>query len=174
MLENYNKYKILKIFLFNPSESFRLRELSRLTKISPPSVINYLGQFEKQGLIKIYKKTDIPFYKANPESEELSFFRKLAVLYELDKSKLVDYLWDNLAPEAIILYGSYAKAEFTEQSDIDLFIIGKEKPMNLNEFEKRLNAKVHLMFESDAKNIPEKLKNNLCNGVVLKGYFKVF
>ena len=46
MLNKYNRYKLLKIFLFNPTESFRLRELSRLSKISPPSVVNYLKEAE--------------------------------------------------------------------------------------------------------------------------------
>ncbi len=48
MLEKYNKYKLLKIFLFNPIESFRLRELSRLSGISPPSVMAYLKEFEDE------------------------------------------------------------------------------------------------------------------------------
>ena len=52
MLDKYNKYKLLKLFLDSPTDSFRLREIARLTKISPPSVMNYLKDFEKEGLIK--------------------------------------------------------------------------------------------------------------------------
>jgi len=174
MFEKYNRYKLLKIFLFNPTESFRLRELSRLSEISPPSVVEYLNEFEKEGLIQRYVKRDIPFYKANQNNEKLVFYRKTAIFYELHNTGLVDYLWDKLAPEAIILYGSYAKAEFTEESDIDLFIIGKEKNLDLGDFEKKLGTNIHLMFDPDIKKIPSKLKNNLCNGIVLKGYLKVF
>ena len=173
MLEKYNRYKLLKVFLFNPEESFRLRELSRLSKISPPSVMNYLKEFEKEGLIKSYTKREIPFYSSNMESVKLVFYRKLAVLYELENSGVVDYLWDKLAPEAIILYGSYAKGEFTEQSDIDLFVIGKESKVDLKNYEKKLGKNIHLMFDN-IKNIPNNLKNSLCNGIVLKGYFKGF
>ncbi|UZE93864.1 MAG: nucleotidyltransferase domain-containing protein [Candidatus Pacearchaeota archaeon] len=174
MLEKYNKYKLLKIFLFSPSDSFRLRELSRLSKISPPSVMNYLREFEKKELIRRFKKRNIPYYQAIMDNENFVFYRKLAVLYELHSSGLIDYLWEELAPEAIILYGSYAKGEFIEYSDIDLFIIGKEKEINCNKFEEKLNARIHLMFEKEVKKIPKNLKNNLCNGIVLKGYFKVF
>lgn len=173
MLEKYNRYKLLKVFLFSPGDSFRLRELSRISKISPPSVINYLKEFEKEELIKTYKKRGVPYYQANVDNENLIFYKKLAVLYELYDSGLINYLWEKLAPEAIILYGSYAKGEFTEQSDIDLFIIGKEKKVDCAEFEKKLSANIHLMFEKEAKSIPKNLKNNLCNGIVLKGYFKV-
>lgn len=173
MLENYNKYKLLKIFLDNPTESFRLRELSRLSKISPPSVMNYLREFENQEIIKKYKKRDIPFYKAIRENEKFILYKKLSIIYELNVSGLVEYLWDKLSPEAIILYGSYAKGESIENSDIDLFIIGKEKKLNLEKFEKKLGKGIHLMFEDSPKNIPKELKNNLINGIVLKGYFKV-
>jgi predicted nucleotidyltransferase len=174
MLENNNNYKILKIFLFSPNDSFRLRELSRMSKISPPSVMNYLKKFEKEELIKSYRKRDIPYYRANIENQNLNFYKRLATLYELHKSGLIEYLWDKLAPEAIILYGSYAKGEFTEESDMDIFIIGKEKRINIEDFEKKLAVKLHMLFEENPKKIHEKLKNNLCNGLVLKGYFKPY
>lgn len=172
MFEKYNRYKILKLFLFSPNDSFRLRELSKLSEISPSSVINYLNEFEKENLIIPYEKRGIPFYKSNLESERLTFYRKIAILYELENSGVIDFLWDKLAPESIILYGSYAKGEFTEDSDIDLFIVGNEKEIDLSDFERKLDAPIHLMFEKDIKKIPCSLKNNLANGVVLKGYFK--
>src|SRR3989344_4060846 len=132
MLNKYNRYKLLKIFLFNPTESFRLRELSRLSKISPPSVVNYLKEFEKQELIKSYVKRDIPFYKAEIDNEKFRQYKKLSILFELENSGFIDFLWDRLSPECIILYGSYAKGESTESSDIDLFINPKEKSSLLN------------------------------------------
>ena len=87
---------------------------------------------------------------------------------------MTNFLWDELSPKAIILYGSFAKGESLEESDIDLFVIGKERKIKLEEFEKKLGRKIHLMFDDNPKNIPNELKNNLINGVVLKGYFKVF
>ncbi|OYT32192.1 hypothetical protein B6U93_02410 [Candidatus Woesearchaeota archaeon ex4484_78] len=174
MFKNYNKYKILKLFLNSPTESFRLRELSRLSNISPLSVMNYLKKFEKEGLIKRFVKRKIPFYQAERDNEKFILYQKLSIIYELHESGLVDDLWDKLSPEAIILFGSFAKGEAVESSDIDIFIIGKEKKIDLTEFEKKLNKKIHLMFEPNLKNISKELKNNLINGVVLKGFLKVF
>ncbi len=172
MLQKYNRYKLLKIFLDNPTESFRLRELSRLSKISPPSVVNYLKEFEQENLIKKYKKRDIPFYEAERDNEHFIFYKKLSIIYELHESGLVNYLWNNLAPKAIILYGSHARGESLEESDIDIFIIGKERKIRLGNYEKKMGKEIHLMFDSDPKNIPNELKNNLINGFILKGYFK--
>jgi predicted nucleotidyltransferase len=174
MLKNYNRYRLLKIFLEYPTEMFRLRELSRLSKISPLSVMNYLKEFGKEGIMKSFKKRDIPFYQAIRDNERFILYKKISIIYEINESGLADELWEKLSPEAVILYGSYTKGESVEESDIDIFIIGKEKEINLTEFEKKLGKKIHLMFEQDVKKIPKELKNNLVNGIVLKGYFKVF
>ena len=174
MLQNYNRYKLLKVFLDNSTESFRLRELSRMSKISPPSVLNYLKEFEKQDLIKRYEKRDVPFYQANLDNEDFIQYKKLSILFELHDSGLIDFLWEKLSPEAIILYGSQIKGESTENSDIDLFIIGREKRIDIEKFQKKLNSEIHLLFEKNPINISKELKNNLINGVVLKGYLKLF
>jgi len=173
MLKKYNRYILLKIFLDNPTESFRLRELSRLSKISPLSVMNYLKEFEKEGLIQRSQKRDIPFYTAVRDNEKFILYKKISIIYELNESGLVDFLWEKLSPDAIILYGSYAKGESIEVSDIDIFVVCKEKKIELEEFEKKLSKKIHLMFEADVKKIPKELRNNLINGIVLKGYFKI-
>lgn len=174
MLQNYNRYKILKVFLDNPTESFRLRELSRLSKLAPLSVINYLKEFESQELIRKYEKRGIPFYQAIRDNKDFIFYKKISILYQLHNSGVIELLWEKLSPEAIILYGSHAKGEAIEQSDIDIFIIGKEKIINLDAFEKKLGKAIHLMFESNINKIPKELKNNLINGLVLKGYLKIF
>ena len=174
MLEKYNRYKVLKIFLDSPTESFRIRELSRLSRISPPSLMNYLKEFEKQGLVRRYEKRGIPFYKAECDNERFKFYKKLSILFELESCGLVVFLWDSLSPDAIILYGSYAKGESVEGSDIDLLVVSKEKPADLEKFEKKLGKKIHLLFQENVKAIPKELKNNVINGIVLKGYLKLF
>jgi len=65
MLNKYNRYKLLRLFLDSPTESFRLREIARLTKISPPSVINYLKEFEKEGLNSLHDSYLKQAYRVN-------------------------------------------------------------------------------------------------------------
>ena len=174
MLGNYNRYTVLKLFLDSPLDSFRLREIARLTKVSPPSVMNYLKEFEKERLINKQTKREIPFYSAVRDNPNFILYKKMSIIFELNKCGLIDYLWNTLAPQAIILYGSFAKGESVEDSDIDLFILGKENNLKLNDFEKKLNKKIHLLFKESLKEIPNELKNNLLNGIILKGYVKVF
>ena len=174
MLEKYNRYKLLKLFLDAPTESFRLREIARLTKISPPSVMIYLKEFEKEVLIKKQIKREIPLYNAIRDNSNFVMYKKISIFFELNHSGVIDYLWDKLSPEAIVLYGSFSRGESIENSDIDLFILGKESKLKLYEFEKELNRKIHLLFKSSLKEIPNELKNNILNGIILKGYIKVF
>jgi len=174
MLNKYNRYKLLKVFMDSPTESFRLRELGRLSNLAPLSVRNYLEEFENEGMIRKFVKRGIPFYQAIRDNEKFILCKKISIFYELNESGLVDFLWNSLSPDAIILYGSHAKGEATEESDIDIFIIGKERKINTEEFEKKLGKRIHLMFERDIKKISKELLNNLINGIVLKGYLKVF
>jgi predicted nucleotidyltransferase len=174
MLEKNNRYKVLKVFMDASLTEFGLRELSRLANLSPPSVLTYLKEFEKKELIVTLTKKGKPWYKAQRENKDFIFYKKLSVLYELNHSGLIDYLWEHLAPKAIILYGSSAKGESIEGSDIDLFIIGKEKKIILDTYQKKLGKHVHLLFDEQVQNIPAALKNNLINGIVLRGYFQAF
>ncbi len=91
----------------------------------------------------------------------------------------MDFLNSELAHPIIVLFGSYAKAENHEKSDIDLFLVADEKKeLNLQKFEKLLNAKIHLFlhtkneFRKLKKTSPE-LVNNVINGFRLAGYLEV-
>jgi len=174
MLQKYNRYKLLKVFLDSPNESFRLRELSRESGIAPPSVMIYLEEFEKEGLIEKYERKGIPFYRVKFDNEDFRFYMRISILFELHKSGLIDFIWDKLHPEAIILYGSCARGESIEKSDIDLFVIGKEKKLDLDEFSDKLGKEIHVMFAENLGKIHKALRNNIINGIVLKGYIEVF
>ena len=90
-------------------------------------------------------------------------------------ASLVFYEIENKTnPDVIVLYGSASKGEDVEDSDLDLFIIAKEKPINLERFEKELNRKIHIIFENSLKRVSKEFLNNLINGIVLYGYLKVF
>ncbi|MDO8509464.1 MAG: nucleotidyltransferase domain-containing protein [Nanoarchaeota archaeon] len=174
MLDKYNRYKVLKLFLDSPTDNFRLREIARLTKISPPSVMNYLKEFDKEGLIKKQEKRGIPYYTAIRDNSYFALYKKISIIFELNKSGVIDYIWEKLSPQAIALYGSFAKGESIENSDIDLFILGKNRNIEVKEFEKKLNKKIHLLFKESIKEVSAELRNNILNGIILRGYIKVF
>jgi predicted nucleotidyltransferase len=172
MLKNYNNYKVLKVFLFNSTTSFRIRELSRKIKLAPLSIMNYLKEFEKKGLITIYKKESIPFYRAQRDSIEFKRYQKISIQYELYDSGIIDFLWEKMNPEAIILYGGYSKGDAIESSDIDLFLVCPEGKVDISIYEKKIGKEIHLLM-NPLKKIPEELKKNLVNGIILNGYLNI-
>lgn len=171
MLQKNSRYRVLKVFLDSPTSKLGLREISRKINLAFPSVKKYLLELERRGLIRIKEERGNPVYIAEIDSERFRFYKGLFMQYELFESGVIDYLWKVLCPESIIFYGSYVRGEATENSDIDLFAVGKKVNINLEKYEKILGKKIHLIIDR-IDNVSKELKNNLSNGIVMRGYFK--
>ncbi|MDO8643026.1 MAG: nucleotidyltransferase domain-containing protein [Candidatus Woesearchaeota archaeon] len=174
MIQNYSKYRILQEFFDFPMKQFHLRELSRRTNLAQPSVLNHLKALMKDGFI-IKEKTGLyPTYRAQRDTERFKTHKKAAIFMRLFESGLIDALYDACMPDTIVLFGSVAKGEDTETSDIDLFVQAPPKKVDLTRYEKILHRTISLFFEERFSRLSPELKNNMCNGIILKGYLKVF
>lgn len=179
MLQNYNKWTVLKAFFNDPlpkGDGFQLREISRKVKLAPCSVKKYLNELEKEELI-IKSKHRIhgyPVYRANRDATKFQFFKKLDTLISLEESGILDHLQNECMPDAIILFGSASRGEDLKQSDIDLFLLCKESQLQLENYERRLNRRISLHFSKHFNTLGKELQNNILNGIILRGYLKVF
>ena len=176
MLQNYNKWAVFQLFFDEPLAEFQLREISRRVRLAPVSVKRYLEELAKEGLIikskhRIHK---YPVYKADRDNESFKFFKKINTSIIIRDSGLSEFLNNEIMPAAIVLFGSAAKGEDLKDSDLDLFLSGKYKKMNLAQYEKKIGRKINLFFEDNFGKLSNELKNNIINGVRLKGYLKVF
>lgn len=174
MLQNYNRYKILQEFFDFPTRGFLIRELSRRTKIAQPSVINHLKALLKEKLIRKERAQPYPLFKANRENELFKTLKVFNLVLRIKSSGLLDYIANATFPNVIVLFGSCARGEDIESSDIDLFIQAREKKLNLSKYGKLLNRKISPFFKEDFSKLSNELKNNIINGIILKGYLKVF
>lgn len=173
--------KILDFFIRNPEKEFHVRQISKLTRRSPTTVSKYLKEFEKKEILKSEKKLNHLLFKANTENTR---FKQLKLNYNLNllnNSGIMNYLIREFNhPEAIILFGSFSRAEDTSLSDIDLLVINpSKKEIELDEFEKKLSRKIQVFIRS--KQDIEKMKyknkellNNWINGIVIYGFWEVF
>jgi len=174
MIQNYSRYRILQEFFSFPRKNFQIREISRRTKIAQTSVTNHLKILLKENLIIKEKKGIYPTFSANREEGIFKVYKKIGLILKLKQTGLLDYIQDSCIPNVIILFGSASKGEDIEESDIDLFIQAKEKKLILNKYEKLLNRKLTLFFEENFSRLNKELKNNILNGIVMRGYIKVF
>ncbi|MDO8517623.1 MAG: nucleotidyltransferase domain-containing protein [Nanoarchaeota archaeon] len=155
-------------------ESFYLRQISRKAGIAVTSTKTYLDELLKEGLIIKINEGIYPSFKANRDNNLFKFYKKLNIVERIEVSGLIDYLSDSCLPNSIILFGSASKGEDIKNSDIDLFVQSKEKKLNLEKYEKLLNRKINLFFEPNFFRLNKELKNNILNGIKLKGYIEVF
>ncbi len=171
---------ILKFFIKEPEKEFHIRQLSKLTKKSPTTISKYLKGFERKGILISEQKLNHLLFKANIENIK---FKQLKLNYNLNilfDSKLIEFLVGEFNyPEAIILFGSFSKAENTSKSDIDLLIISPiKKEINLEKYEKHIGNKIQLFVHSkkEIEQMMEKNKelfNNLVNGNTIYGFWEV-
>src|SRR3989338_8671485 len=94
------------------------------------------------------------------------------MLTRIKTSGLLQELQEKCMPESIILFGSAARGEDTELSDIDIYVAAKKSAIKADKYEKILQRKVNVLFEEHFKSLSRELRNNLLNGVILYGYVK--
>ncbi len=165
--------RIMDLFFENPSRTFHIRGISRELKIPKTSVSYHISKLIEQKLI-LKRKTDIfPSFQANEQNELFKAKKRSYFIDLLLISGLMKYIESECTPRSIVLFGSFAKAEYGKDSDIDLFVQSEKCPLNLKKFENKLRHEIHIYFEKDLNNLSPELFNNIINGIKLKGFIKI-
>ncbi len=172
MYHEFNKYKILRCFFDDPNKKFQLRELSRQTDISLPSVKRYVAELKNLNLIKEIRGGIYIGYKSS-YTKDYKILKRNDMLLRLEESGLINNIEKTFTPNCIVLYGSAIEGTDDERGDIDLFVQSSKKNINLKKYEKKIKRKINILFEPDIKKINDSLKNTLANGIILKGFLKV-
>ena len=174
-------YNIVKTIFNMPHSTFHIRELARKSNCSTTAVGTAVTELKIFDLIKIEESEVTKNIKANLESKNYGYYKLVFNLYRLGlhsfKEKLVNFFKN---PECIALFGSFARGEDVEQSDIDVLIITSNKTPESSEFniyikqiEKEFERKLNLHILKSLKNSEDAFRNSVANGIVLSGYLKV-
>ncbi|PIN89371.1 hypothetical protein COU60_04430 [Candidatus Pacearchaeota archaeon CG10_big_fil_rev_8_21_14_0_10_34_76] len=167
---------IIEYFFVNPTAKLRVREIERLLKLPLPSVIRYCRELEKEKILGIIKTGSVTFYTADRTSEKFLLEKKLFNIRLMYESGTVEYIRRELGNPTITLFGSYAKGEDTEESDIDLYVeTPSKKEISVEKFEKILKRKIQIFRHKNLKDVRNPhLANNIINGILLNGFVEVF
>ncbi|MEK6757660.1 MAG: nucleotidyltransferase domain-containing protein [Nanoarchaeota archaeon] len=178
MLQNCTELKIARVFFREPTTPHYLKEISRKSKIAHTSISKVLPILKKELIIKERieqkGKRKFPIFSANLESSSYKNYKKINNLLELVSSGAISFIKESIMPKVIVLFGSYAKGEDIENSDIDLFVGSSPQKINLLNFEKILGRKIQIHFKKNFNEYPNELKNNILNGSVLSGHLEAF
>lgn len=170
------KERIKEYFLLNPTKKLRVRQVEREVHVPLPSAIRYTKELEREGILKSNKIAGIKIYSADRSSETFLRDKRVCNVQLIYTTGLVAYLKEKYSNPTIVLFGSYAKGEDVEESDIDLYIETPLKEITeLEKFEKRLQRKIQLFFYKSIHQIENReLANNIINGIVVNGFLEVF
>lgn len=170
------KEKIKEYFFVNPTAKLRVRQIERELKAPLPSVIRYAKELEKEKILKRSETGNVVFYSGDRSSKHFLLEKKLFNLRNLYYSGVVDFLITELSNPVIIVFGSYAKGEDIEGSDVDLYIeTPSRKDINLKKYEENLQRKIQIFKYKNIKEIKNiHLRNNIVNGILLNGFIEVF
>lgn len=141
------KEKILHCFYNNRDKDIYFSEIIRQTKLTNNTTLKHLKVLEENKLIISTKKTGNTFYKINPKNPEiygilsyfdyqslnhLPFARREAIFSFLNKIKI--------KPLIVVIFGSTAKGNFTDESDIDILLIFNKKERDDSKLKKEIEA----------------------------------
>lgn len=157
-------------FFNYPMRPFGIRELGRMLHLNTKTIMKQLKVLRKQQVIvKVHKPGQFPYYEANRLSRRYKIVKSYTLMNTIAQSGLFDFLEQELKPKAIVVFGSVQKGTYLKNSDIDIFIQGKEKNIDLRTFEQKLGRDIQLIFEEDLNNLSEGLRNNIINGNTISG-----
>jgi len=118
-----NCQKILSFLIQNVDKEYYDREISKLAGVSRAGTNIALRTLAQKNLISRKKQGRMFFYKAISEDV---FIRQFKILQNITKLiPLVEKL--KKISSKIVLFGSSAKGENTKESDIDIFILTRER-----------------------------------------------
>ena len=163
--------KILSFLCRVPHTPHYGREIARATSVSIGSANQTLNLLLNMGVVGREKKGQLYLYRVIAGSALVREFKKFENV--LDLNGLV--LSIRKVSNKIVLYGSCATGEDTSESDIDLFIISREKSRVLSEIRKEasvMKREIRTVIVSGdeyllMRNKKEELLDELDKGIVL-------
>ncbi len=178
MLQKSSTWKALEIFFIHPTKAHYLMDISRTIKLAHTSVKKSLDELVRIGLVRksVEKKgrRRFPLYAAKNDA---ALFRRQKLVYNLSslfEAGIADFIEEKVSPKSIVLFGSYAKGEDTEESDIDVFVECRQEKLDLKPFERKLGRKIQLHFSENFADYPKELRSNIINGFVLSGFLDAY
>lgn len=176
MITKSIKERIKEYFFIHPTKKLRVRQIEREVNVPFPSAVRYTKELKKEGILKEIEISGIKLFAAARTRKEFLLEKKLFNIRQIHESGLIKHFIEEYSNPTIVLFGSYERAEDTEESDIDLYIETPKKEIKkLERFEKKLKRKIQIFSYKKIQDIKNKeLANNIINGVKINGFIEVF
>jgi len=155
---------LLILYFANPNKKYYLRELEKILNYSVANIRRELIKLENAGLFLSENKGNQVYYYLNKSYPIFNELKNIIFKTSGVAKLLYDTLRNFKGINHAFIYGSFAKGEEREDSDIDLLIIGKineDKLIDaLNQLEKKLQREINYTIYSKKQFEEKKEKGN--------------
>ncbi len=165
--------EILELFFNYPTKQWHFKEVREKVPIADNKISKWLKILKKELFInKITPKGKMPYYISNYESPNFQNKKRLFALKKLYDSGFLNHLSSLKNAKTVIIFGSMARWDWHNQSDIDLFILGDAKELEQGKYERGLKREIQLFTckdESELKKFNKDLIKSIIQGDIIKG-----
>jgi len=165
--------KILNLLILNDNERFYVNELAKIIKEYPANVHKKLVELEKEGIIADDFQGMERYFYINKNYKFLKEYKNIILKGVGFEKILKEKLKQVKGVESAYIFGSYAKNKMSDESDIDVLVVGNFKTAELqkvllevqklagreinsiellnNEFENKMKEKDELLIDIFSK-----------------------
>lgn len=163
---------ILRYLFLNPEKKFNQIDLARELNVSSTAISKSLKKIEM--FVDNEKDKGRLSIRLKRENSLVTGVKRAENLRQLYVSGFCDFIFENFPGCTVVVFGSYSFGEDLSDSDIDIAVFGcPEKNMDVENFEKVLQRKIIFQFYDSLEKTHKNLKENILNGIVLKGGFQL-
>lgn len=172
------KENIKELFFNYATKHWHFEELVRKSGLSRAQTNEWLQRLMKEKLIKkIKEKGKMPYYLAQYQSPSFQVQKRVCALLQFEKTGFLEHLSALKNAKTVIIFGSFARADWHHESDIDLFIYGNADDFEKGYFEKKLKREIQVFQYEDTitlKRLEPSLIPNILAGIHVKGIIEPF
>lgn len=167
------KENVKMLFFSQSTMHWHFDELVKQSKLSRAQVNAWLKRLLRERLIKkIQPKGKMPYYISDWESSAFRVQKRLFALIHLEKAGFLEHLYSLKGAKTVVIFGSFARADWHDASDIDIFIYGKDDKLELGKYEKLLKREIQVFTAENSKGLQKMgpgLLRSIASGYFVKG-----
>ncbi len=172
------KENIKELFFNYSTKQWHFEELVKESCLSRAQTNEWLQRLLKEKLIKrVKERNKMPYYIAEYSNPTFQMQKRIYAMLQFEKTGLLEHLSTLKHAKTVIIFGSFSRADWHNESDIDLFIYGKADDFEKGLFEKRLKREIQVFqYENPAmlKRLEPSVIPNILAGIHVKGTIEPF
>jgi len=167
--------KVLELFFSESSKHWHFEEIVKKTKMSRDKVNKWLNKFREENIIKkVRHKGKMPYYIGYFDNPSYKNKKRIYTLNKFYKTGFLNHLMSLPKAKTVVIFGSFARADWYTDSDIDVFIYGNDDELEKGKYERILKKEIQVFTvknKNDLEKFAQGVLSNILTGYVIKGNF---